>query len=194
MTPDEKRPDEGSGEPKFRERRSAFTDDDETRAPSPADPGEVRVGGADRPAEAAPDDGEPVIEAPPGARPARPAAGAAPEPGPDAAPAPGAAPEPGPGAPSDEEIDLDRLDRMEIPEPSFLEILQPLEIQALQFLGVAPLTESGEKRVLPRWAKHVIDLLGLLEERTRGNLPEEEKAYLDRVLTELRTRYLRVTS
>lgn len=199
MTPEEKstdetrsgesRPDESSGEPRFRERRSAFVEDDEdTRAPAPADPEEVRVGDRERPAGEA-DGDEPVIESAPGAERDTPVVGEAParEAGADRAAATQA------DTTRADEIDLDRLDQMEIPEPSFLEVIQPLEIQALQFLGAAPLTESGEKRVLPRWAKHVIDLLGLLEERTRGNLPEEERQYLETVLTELRTRYLQVT-
>lgn len=199
MTPEEN---------KFRERRSAFADDDGESAeprpetPEPADaggpsgepiietPGGAPAGGsvAEGPATAREPSGEPARA---GREPGRGVPGPGVSPGPDAAPA---APEPGPAEGSDAGIDFDRLDRMEIPEPSFYEILQPLEIQALQFLGVAPLTESGEKRVLPRWAKHVIDLLGLIEERTRGNLPQEEAAYLDRVLTELRTRYVKVTS
>ena len=187
MTPDEKRPDEtSSAEPRFRERRSAFTDDneEEPRAPAPADPDEVRVGERERPSE---QPAEPVIETPPGAD--SPVVGEAPA----SEPAGAEEARPDGGSAESGEIDLDRLDQMEIPEASFLEIVQPLEIQALQFLGAAPLTESGEKRVLPRWAKHVIDLLGLLEERTRGNLPDDEKRYLDTVLTELRTRYLQVT-
>lgn len=206
MTSDEKRPEEtGAGEPKFRERRSAFKEDDgETRAPAPADPEEVGIGEEERPSggeapgrgPAEAPAGEPVIETPPGAGTGeRAAAGEA---GPETRPEPGpesGSVEPGPAEPGPEagEIDLDRLDQMEIPEPSFFEIVQPLEIQALQFLGVVPLTEGGEKRVLPRWAKHVIDLLGLIEERTRGNLSDEEKRYLETVLTELRTRYLQVS-
>ena len=97
-------------------------------------------------------------------------------------------------APRSADLDLDEMERVEIPEPSFYEIVQPLEIQALQFLGELPLTSEGQRRVLPRWAKHVIDLLGILDERTRGNLRPEEAQYLEQVLTDLRMRYLRVAS
>lgn len=181
MTPDEKSSDEN----RFRERRSAFAEGDEP-APSPADPEDVRPG----------EEAEPAVEPPRGGvEEESPVVGSAPErevfPAEEERPAGEAslAEEPGAGG-----VDLDRLDEIEIPEASFLEIVQPLEIQALQFLGEVPLTESGEKRVLPRWAKHVIDLLGLLEERTRGNLPQDEMQYLDQVLAELRMRYLRVSS
>ena len=64
--------------------------------------------------------------------------------------------------------DLDQLAEMEVPEPSFLELIEPHIEMALRFLGELPLTPEGERRVLPRWAKREIDLLGLLEQRTRG--------------------------
>ena len=39
-------------------------------------------------------------------------------------------------------------------------------------------------------ASHLIDILALLEQKTRGNLTAEERSILDRVLYELRMRYL----
>jgi hypothetical protein len=81
---------------------------------------------------------------------------------------------------------------MEIPEPSFLEVVEEHYARALGCLGQLPLTPEGERRVLPDLAKHEIDLLGVLEQRTRGNLPPEEKQYLDQALDQLRTLYLRV--
>lgn len=88
--------------------------------------------------------------------------------------------------------DLDQLADMEVPEPSFLELIEPHIEMALRFLGELPLTPDGERRVLPRWAKREIDLLGLLEERTRGNLPPPEQEYLLQALDHLRTMYLKV--
>jgi hypothetical protein len=76
--------------------------------------------------------------------------------------------EEGPGGPRAVDLDLEEMARVEIPEASFYEIVQPLEIQTLQFLGELPLTADGQRGVLLRWAKHVIDLLGVLEERTRS--------------------------
>lgn len=94
---------------------------------------------------------------------------------------------------------VDPADRMEdaaeedVPDPSFLELVEPHVEMALRFLGELPLTPEGERRVLPRWAKHEIDLLGLLEERTRGNLPPPEQQYLEQALDQLRTLYLKVS-
>jgi hypothetical protein len=89
-------------------------------------------------------------------------------------------------------MDLDRLAEMEVPEPSFLELVEPHVEMALRFLGELPLTPDGERRILPLWAKREIDLLGLLELRTRGNLPPPEQQYLEQALDHLRTLYLKV--
>lgn len=89
--------------------------------------------------------------------------------------------------------DLDALEDVEVPPASFQEIVEPLVMRALQFLGEVPLTEGGDRKVVPRLARHMIDLLEILEERTEGNLEDDEERYLERVLSELRTRYVSVT-
>ena len=178
MTPENETPSDEPGASRFRERRSAHVGkESEERAPSPAEPPEMK--------EEAVEADAPTEEVPP------PEAEGAQETvvGPE-----GDAPGPEPGPSEAGEADLDRLEQMEIPEASFLELVQPLEIQALQFLGVVPISEEGEKRIMPKWAKHVIDLLGILEDRTRGNLTDEESEYLETVLHELRMRYLKVSS
>jgi hypothetical protein len=87
--------------------------------------------------------------------------------------------------------ELDRMAEMEPRPASFLEIVEPHVERALAFLGELPLGPEGERRVLPRWAKHEIDLLGLLEERTRGNLAPDEERFLQATLDQLRTLYLK---
>jgi hypothetical protein len=97
------------------------------------------------------------------------------------------------GEPAETAAELDRLADMEVPEPSFLELIEPHIEMALRFLGELPLTPEGDRRVLPGWAKREIDLLGILEERTRGNLPRPEQEYLQQALDHLRTMYLKVS-
>ena len=80
---------------------------------------------------------------------------------------------------------------MEVPPPSFLELVEPHVEMAFRFLGELPLTPDGERRVLPRWAKREIDLLGILEQRTKGNLPPDEEQFLEQALDQLRTLYLK---
>ena len=88
---------------------------------------------------------------------------------------------------------LDQLAEMEPPEPSFLELIGPHVEEALRYLGELPMTPDGERRVLPRWAKREIDLLGLVEQRTQGNLPPDEQEYLRQALDHLRTMYLKAS-
>ncbi|HET7693089.1 MAG TPA: DUF1844 domain-containing protein [Gemmatimonadota bacterium] len=167
-------------ESKFRERRSAHRDESEAEASAPPD----GVAAPDVTAEpASPSDWIP-----------EPASDRIPEPVSQsdriAEAVPAQSPPP---PPAESETDLDQLEDMEVPEPSFLELIEPHIEMALRFLGELPLTPEGERRVLPRWAKREIDLLGLLEQRTRGNLPPPEQEFLQQALDHLRTMYLKVS-
>jgi len=52
---------------------------------------------------------------------------------------------------------------------------------------------SGEKmEPNPPAAQQMIEILGLLEEKTRGNLTAEERQLLEQLLFELRLRYIEV--
>jgi hypothetical protein len=59
-------------------------------------------------------------------------------------------------------------------------------------LGDAPTPEGDGDRNLPL-ARQDIDLLGLLQEKTRGNLTGEEERLLDSALYDLRMRYIEVS-
>lgn len=171
-------------ESRFRERRSAHRDEPgaEPAAPESAPSGlETEVPSAESAPVAA--EPAPIAEPAPTQEP----------PGP-ASPRRGAEPETAEPPPGDAEIAayLDQLAQMDPPEPSFLELIGPHIEDALRYLGELPLTPEGERRVLPRWAKREIDLLGLVEERTRGNLPPSEQEYLQQALDHLRTMYLKV--
>lgn len=62
----------------------------------------------------------------------------------------------------------------------------------------ADATEASSASARERWrddlafARQEIDLLGILEEKTRGNLSGEEERLLSQILFDLRTRYLAV--
>ncbi|MFA5177015.1 MAG: DUF1844 domain-containing protein [Candidatus Omnitrophota bacterium] len=76
------------------------------------------------------------------------------------------------------------------PVPDFKFFISTLSLQASIFLGQIPnpaTHESGED--LPQ-AKFIIDTLGMLQEKTKGNLKEDEAALLENLLYELRTFYL----
>jgi hypothetical protein len=54
-----------------------------------------------------------------------------------------------------------------------------------------PVTGEREKANLPA-SQQMIDILALLEEKTRGNLTAEERRLLEQVMYELRMRYVEV--
>jgi hypothetical protein len=74
-----------------------------------------------------------------------------------------------------------------LPPASFSLLVSSLATQALAALGQLrdPSSKTPPKVHLPL-AKHHIDLLGMLQEKTRGNLSSEESQMLENVLHELR--------
>ena len=96
-------------------------------------------------------------------------------------------------ATEDEIESRDPIEHIELPEPSFLEIVQYLALQAMQFMGEMPMGPDGERRVLPDQAKHFIDLLDILRERTEGNLSDDEAQICEQLLADLRVRFLQLS-
>lgn len=83
--------------------------------------------------------------------------------------------------------------RRELPAASFATLIQSLMTQTMFYLGeLAP--QGAEPTVNLDMAKHQIDLLGILDEKTANNLTEDEKRLLDAALYETRTRYVQVAS
>jgi hypothetical protein len=54
--------------------------------------------------------------------------------------------------------------------------------------------KSGDKQQNLELARMVIDLLGVLQDKTRGNLDEDENKALETALTQLRLQYVRLSS
>jgi len=74
---------------------------------------------------------------------------------------------------------------------SFVAFVLSLAHTAAVHFGDVPDPVSGEKMQanLPA-AQQMIDILSLLDEKTRGNLTPEERRLLEQVLFELRLRYV----
>jgi hypothetical protein len=72
----------------------------------------------------------------------------------------------------------------------FVTLILSLASTAQMGLGIAahPATGKPEKNLLQ--ARHAIDLLGVLQEKTVGNLSGEEAQLLEALLADLRMRYL----
>jgi hypothetical protein len=64
---------------------------------------------------------------------------------------------------------------------------------AMMGLGLAPRPDSGKTGVDLPMAKQNIDLLEMIEQKTKGNLTADEAKLLERVLYEVRTKFLEVS-
>jgi len=78
-----------------------------------------------------------------------------------------------------------------LPKADFAGLVLSLASSALFHLGLVADPDTGQpgERNLGL-ARHTIDTLELLEEKTRGNLSSEEAELLSNLLTELRVRYV----
>ena len=78
-----------------------------------------------------------------------------------------------------------------MPAASFTTLVQSIVTQILFYLG--ELSARGTEPSLNLdMAKHNIDMLGVLEEKTQGNLTDEEQRLLDGALYESRMRYVSI--
>ncbi len=79
----------------------------------------------------------------------------------------------------------------ELPPVDFIAFVGSLGASALMYLGekVAPDQPDGLKDIAG--AKQMIDLIALLEEKTKGNLTAEEAHMMQTLLYNLRMRYVR---
>ncbi len=80
-----------------------------------------------------------------------------------------------------------------LPEVNFSTLIMSLSSSALFHLGEIPDPQTGQKtRDLPL-AKHTIDTIGMLQEKTQGNLNDEEQKFIDSMLADLRWRYVKAS-
>ncbi len=77
---------------------------------------------------------------------------------------------------------------------SFLSLIMSLASNAAASLGMMPHPVTGETGVDLKTAKHWIDILGMLEQKTSGNLDEQEALMLENLLADLRMQYVSFTN
>jgi len=83
--------------------------------------------------------------------------------------------------------------RMPLPPASFTFIVLSLRAQAEMQLGLMRFDEEQKPEPDLLMARHSIDLMAVLLEKTRGNLQLEEQRFLENSLTELRFRFVQVS-
>src|SRR3989338_7852065 len=76
------------------------------------------------------------------------------------------------------------------PTPDFNFFITTLSLQASIALGQIPNPASNKTEEDLSQAKFLIDTLGMLQEKTKGNLTNDESSFLENLLYELRMAYL----
>ena len=75
----------------------------------------------------------------------------------------------------------------------FQDLLSLLVSQALAYMGAYPDPRTGKAVVALEPARVYIDMLGVLQEKTKGNLSEAESQLLTRTLAELRMEFVEIS-
>ena len=77
-----------------------------------------------------------------------------------------------------------------LPEASFLTLIDMFAAEAAMNLGLAQTPDGNRTPVDLEAARHWIDMLGMLDAKTRGHLTEEESGVLENVLAYLRMQFV----
>lgn len=93
--------------------------------------------------------------------------------------------------PTDDAVASDDAGVPDMPPASFDFLVTTLATQAMMAMGQIPGPEGKQEKVQKPIAKHYIDLLGILEEKTKGNLEVSEQKMLGGILHELRMIFVR---
>jgi Domain of unknown function (DUF1844) len=87
----------------------------------------------------------------------------------------------------------DASGRCVMPAVTFASLVLSLNTSALYHMGELPHPETGQKVVDLELAKHTIDTLMLLAEKTTRNLDPDENELLTRILYELKIRFVKLS-
>ena len=88
---------------------------------------------------------------------------------------------------------IDDIDLSQLPPADFSMLVQSFSTQAMVALGVIPNPVTGAAQPQPALAKHFIDLLSVIEEKTEGNLSNPERNLLVDSLHHLRMAYVELS-
>lgn len=81
-----------------------------------------------------------------------------------------------------------------MPPANFETLISTMATQALFAMGAIPDPRTGQRMAHLDLARHHIDMLSVIEEKTKGNLSEEETTMLTSTLYELRSRYIQLAN
>ena len=93
----------------------------------------------------------------------------------------------------DDEFEDDNESRPDLPPADFDFLVYSLRLQAELNLGLLPFGGlGGDEKSEPDFelARHNIDLLVMLQEKTKGNLTDDEQQSLDHSVSEIQLRFV----
>ncbi|MCF8055200.1 MAG: DUF1844 domain-containing protein [Desulfocapsa sp.] len=79
-----------------------------------------------------------------------------------------------------------------MPEVTFMAFIMSLNTSAMFHLGDIADPATGEKLIDLSLARHAIDTLALLQEKTKGNLDRDEEEMLKNILYDVKMRFVQV--
>lgn len=97
------------------------------------------------------------------------------------------------GVPEPDEADEEELPDAENPA-GFASFVMSIASNAASSLGMIEHPVTHKREVDLELAKHWIDILGMLERKTKGNLAPQEEKILESLLADLRMQYVSLTS
>jgi len=80
-----------------------------------------------------------------------------------------------------------------LPEPSFLSLANMLAVEAAMHLGLIQSQGEEPPPIDLESGRHLIDMLGMLQTKTRGNLTPEEDNLLENILADLRMQFVAIS-
>lgn len=80
-----------------------------------------------------------------------------------------------------------------LPEASFLNFSNMLAVEAAMHLGLIQNPGEESPHIDLESGRHLIDMLGMLQTKTRGNLTAEEDNLLENILADLRMQFVAIS-
>jgi hypothetical protein len=88
---------------------------------------------------------------------------------------------------AEEDIPVD----IELPPASFHSLVIMLATSALGYLSEIGKADPRQKKLLSKLARHTVDMIMVLDEKTKGNQTEDEKLLISRTLADLRLQFIK---
>lgn len=94
---------------------------------------------------------------------------------------------------ADSNLNTQEEESIPVPPASFSFLIFSMQAQAQMQLGLMHFGEGEKPEPQLDLARHTIDMMGILLEKTKGNLTLDEQRLLENSITELRFRFVQVS-